>query len=164
MARSFVSGCLRRSLFADVFVPHFGIFADVFGYQQSALFRIEVEDPYSERAQPIHPTLKIAALTNHHRTKAKLANQTAAVPARSERSDHGEIAVAALATGIAKCISLAMRRRITILHTAVVTEADEFPCGVKDRGSDRNASFGEAFAGLRQRHREHCRMIKLRHD
>jgi hypothetical protein len=45
-----------------------------------------------------------------------------------------------------------------------MARADEFARGIKDRSSDRDASFSQPFAGFRQRHRQHRGMIKLKHD
>jgi hypothetical protein len=43
-----------------------------------------------------------------------------------------------------------MQRWVTVLHAAVVTRSKEFAGGVKNSGSDRDASFGQPFAGFRQ--------------
>jgi hypothetical protein len=45
-----------------------------------------------------------------------------------------------------------------------MTRAEKFARGIKDRGPNRDATFGQPFACLGQRHREHRSMIKLRHD
>ena len=141
-----------RSLFPDILVPHCGILADVFAQQRGALGRIKIKNSHSQRTEPLQPALKIAALSHYHRTEAKLPNQSTAVPARRQRGNYGQAAIAALAPRIAERISLAMQGWIRVLHAAVVTRADEFARGIKDRGSDGDASFGQPFAGFRQRH------------
>src|ERR1700704_2691931 len=147
------------SLFSDVFVPNLGVSADILAQQRGALRRIEIKDSYAKRAQPLHAALKIAALADDQRTEAKLPDQSTAIPARRQRGDHGQASIAALASRIAEGIGLAMHRRVIVLHSTVMTRADEFARAIKDRSSDRDASFGQPFAGFRQRHRQHRGMI-----
>src|SRR6202795_1925779 len=128
------------SLFSDVFVPNPGISADILAQQRGALRRIEIEDFYAKRAQPLHAAPKIAALADDQRAEAKLADQSAAIPARRKRGNHGQASIAPLASRIAEGIGLAMHGRVIVLHSAVMTRADEFARGIKDRSSNRDAS------------------------
>ena len=116
--------------------------------QRSALFGIEVDHLHAERAQPLHSALKVAALADHHRSEAKLPYQPAAIPARRECSDHDEIAIAALASGVAEGIGFAVHGGIAILHAPVMTSADEMavaskiaaPIGIPPSASPLRAS------------------------
>jgi hypothetical protein len=48
-----------------------------------------------------------------------------------------------------------MHGGIAMLHATVVTGTDEATLGVKDSGSNRNATFGQALAGLLKSDRQH---------
>jgi hypothetical protein len=150
-------------LFSDVLIPHCGIPANIIAQQQGTLRRVKIKDAHAERAQPFQASLKIAALSDHQRTEAKLPDQSTAIPARRKRRNHGQVSITALASRIAEGIGLAMHGRIIILHATVTTRADALARRIKDRSSDRNASFGQPLASLRQRDRQHCRMVKLQH-
>jgi len=134
---------------SDVFVPNLRISSDILTQQRGALRRIEINDSYAKRAQPLHPALKIAALSNDQRTEAKLSDQSTAVPARRKRGNHGQVSIAALASRIAEGIGLAMHGRVVVLYSTVMTRADEFAHGIKDRSSDRDASFAQPFMSFR---------------
>ena len=103
----------------------------------------------SERSQSI-PPWKVAAFSDDYRAETKLPDQAAAIPARRKRRDHDQIAIAALAAGVAEGIGLSVHRRIAILHAAIVARTDQLSAGVKDRRADGNATFGQAFAGFGQ--------------
>lgn len=157
-------GQREPSLFSNILAPNLGISADILTQQRGALRRIEVNDSYAKGAQPLHAALKIAALSDDQRTEAKLTDQSTAVPARRKRGNHGQVSIAALASRMAEGIGLAVHGRVVVLYSTVMTRADEFAHGIKDRSSDRDASFGQPFMSFRQCHRQHCRMIKLKHD
>jgi len=76
----------------------------------------------------------------------------------------GQTSIAALASRVAEGIGFAMHGRVIVLYPAVTTRADELACGIKDRSSDRDASFGQPLMSFRQRHRQHRRMGRPRHD
>ncbi len=137
-----------RLILPDIFVPHFGMLADITGQQGETLGGIEVDDVDAQRAEPLHAALKVAALADNQSAEAKLADQPAAIPAGSERRDHGELAITALASGVAEGVGFAVERRIAILHAAVATGAEQLSAGIENRGADRNASFGKALAGF----------------
>jgi len=154
----------RGSFFADVFVPDGRIILDVIGEQSDAFLRVEIDDFNVEGAEPVDAALEGAGFADDDAGKTELANEAAAIPARRERRNHDRILVASLATGPAKRIGLAMHGRVVVLYSTVMTRADEFAHGIKDRSSDRDASFAQPFISFRQCHRQHCRMIKLKHD
>src|ERR1700685_3997409 len=83
---------------ADVFVPDVRVRLDVRSEQRGALFGIKINYLHAERTKPVNAALKCPAIADHKRAKAKLADQPAAIPARRERGDHDEIAIAALAS------------------------------------------------------------------
>jgi hypothetical protein len=51
-------------LFANVLVPHFGIFADVFAEQRGALRRVEIKDADPKGAEQLDSALKGATLSD----------------------------------------------------------------------------------------------------
>src|SRR5208283_2530320 len=94
--------------------------------------------------QPVDPSLKVPALSHHHSAETKLAHQTAAVPARSERRHHDQLAVAFLPACFSERVRLSVHGRIALLHAAVVTRADQFACLVENGRTDGNAAFLQA--------------------
>src|SRR5437868_1973233 len=149
-----------RLLLANVFVPHLRVRPDIIAQQGNTLLRIEVDHFHTQRAQPIDSTLKVAALADYNRAKTKLPNQTAAIPAGREGSDHDEVTIAALTAGIAKGVRLTVHGGITLLHAPVVACSDNLSARVTDRRADGNTAFGQSLAGFRQRHCEHRYMIQ----
>jgi hypothetical protein len=135
--------------FADIFVPDFWMGADIVSEEIDAFGGVEIDDFDSERAQPIDAALKIAAFAYDNFLKTELADKAAAIPAGSERGDHNEAAVAALAAGIAEGIGFTVKRRIAELHAAVVTRAEENSFCAENCGADGDAAFRKAFASLR---------------
>src|SRR5207237_2140749 len=122
-----------RLLLANVFVPHLRVRPDISAQQGNTLLRIEVDHFHTQRAQPIDSTLKVAALADYNRAKTKLPNQTAAIPAGREGSDHDEVTIAALTAGIAKGVRLTVHGGITLLHAPVVACSDNLSARVTDR-------------------------------
>src|SRR5229473_2631881 len=100
------------SLHSNIFVPNLGISPDILTQQRGALRRIEIKDSYAKRAKPLHAALEIAALADDQRTEAKLPDQSAAIPTRRKRGNHGQASIAALASRIAEGICLAMHGRV----------------------------------------------------
>ena len=121
---------------------------------------IQINHVDTESAQPINPALKVTALTDHHRAKAKLAHQPAAIPAGRERRNHNKVAITALAAGVAEGVGFTVHRGIALLHAAVVSRADELAGGIEDRGADGDAAFRQAGARFLERDGEHRRVIK----
>ncbi len=143
-------GANRRLFFANVFIPDGGIGANVIREKLKTFGGIEVDHFYAERAQPIHAALKIATLADDDLAKTELADEAAAIPAGRERGDHDEIAVAALASGIAKGVGFSMKGWIAVLYAPIVAGADEFSIRVENRCADGNAAFGKTLASFRQ--------------
>ena len=96
-----------RLLLANVFVPHLRVRPDIIAQQGNTLLRIEVDNAHTQRAQPVHSTLEVAAFTDYNPTKTKLPNQTAAIPAGRERRDHDLVAPGAVPSGFAERVGLA---------------------------------------------------------
>ncbi len=126
--------------------------ANVIREERDTFRGIEVDDFDAERAEPVDAALEIAAFAGDDFLKAKLAYETAAIPAGSERSDHDEIAIAALAACVSKGVGFAVKRRVAKLHAAIVARANEDAVGVEYGGANWDATFGEALAGLRDGH------------
>src|SRR6266849_6927224 len=95
------------------------------GENSNALLGVQVDDIDSILAQPIDAAAEIHGLADHYGANAKLADQAAAIPARSQRGRHDFVAVSPLPARFAKRIRLAMRGRITLLHSAVVAASQQ---------------------------------------
>ena len=59
-------------IFADVFVPDFGIFLDVIGKERDAFLRIEIDDFDAKRTEPFDATPESAAFADDDARKIKL--------------------------------------------------------------------------------------------
>src|SRR5260370_38363945 len=91
-------------------------------------------------AEPIDAAAEIHGLADHYGANAKLADQTAAIPARSERSHHNFVSVAALPARLLKRVRFAMRGRDAILHSAVVAAPQQISPAFDVRGPDGESS------------------------
>jgi len=136
-------------------VPDGGIFFDVSGEEGDAFLGVEVDDFDVEGAEPVDAALEGAGFADHDASESELADEAAAVPAGRERGDHGQFAVAALASGVAEGVGFSVEGGIVILYAAIVTGAEEGSVFVEDRGADRDAAFGESFAGFGEGDGEH---------
>ncbi len=143
------------SLFADVFVPDGGIFFDVSGEEGDAFLRIEVEDFDVEGAEPVDAALEGAGFADDDASESELTDEAAAVPAGRECGDHGQFAVAALASGVAEGVGFSVEGWVVILYAAIVTGAEQRSVFVEDGGADGDAAFGESFAGFGHGDSEH---------
>lgn len=114
-----------RLLLADVLVPDSRVLDDKAFDERAALDAVEVNHFHAVFAQPIHAALEGAAFAHNHGPDAELANETAAIPAGSERGYHDQVAVARLAAGTAKGVGLAVDAGIALLYAAVSAAADE---------------------------------------
>jgi hypothetical protein len=134
--------------FADVFVPDLGLGVDVAGQELHAFPRGEVVDLDTVFAEPVDASLEGLAFSDDDGAEPELADKAGAVPARSERGDHDEVAVRALAAGVAEGVGLSMGGRVVVLDAAVVSRTEEGAVVAENSGSDGDASFGESLAGL----------------
>src|SRR5688572_5783363 len=96
---------------------------DVAAEQIPALTGVEIDDFHSAFPQPVDATLKRARLAHDHRADLELHDEPAAVPARRKRGDHDGVAVAALPSGLAEGVGLAVHGRVALLHAAIVAAA-----------------------------------------
>ena len=115
-------------------------------HQIDASLGVQIDHHNAQRAQPVQPALKRPALSHNQRPKPKLSHQPAAIPARSQRRHHDQIPIRPLPPRVAKCIRLAMRRRIAILHPAIVSRAQQLPLSRKNGSANRNSAFVASFA------------------
>jgi len=106
-------------------------------------------------AEPMDASLEGLALANDDGSESKLANEAGAVPAGSERGDHDEVTIRALAAGVAEGVSLSMGGGVVVLDAAVVSQTEEDAVVAEDSSSDGDASFGDAEAGFSDGDREH---------
>lgn len=144
---------------AYVFVPDFGVLADVVGEEVGAGRRVEVDDFDSGGAEPVEASGEVARFADDEGAEAELADEAAAVPAGGERGDHDEVAVGALPSGAAEGVGFAVDGGVGLLDATVVAAADEVAGGVEDGGSDGDSAFGEAEVGFGERDFEHGGVI-----
>src|SRR5438067_11488448 len=130
------------SVDADVFVPDSRVGGDETGEEVAAGSRVEVDHFDAILAQPVDPALEGAALADDDAAEAELADQPRAVPAWREGRHHGQVAVAPLASCVAKGVGLAVRAGIAVLHAAVVAGAEQVTIGCEDGRPNGNAAFG----------------------
>jgi hypothetical protein len=147
--------CLLSLLFPDVFIPYFWMGRDIPFEQLSTLAAIEVDHFYSVGAQPVDSSGKVAALAYYQRREAKLPHQPAAIPARGERSNHDQVAIAALAAGPAEGVGFSMDAGIALLHPPIVALTYKLSGARKNRRPNRNASLIEPEPCLFERHCQH---------
>lgn len=143
------------SLFPDVFFPDFGMLAYIFREQIDTFAGVEVNDFDAILEQPIDSALKVHGLANDDRPDAKLPDQTAAIPARSQRRYHDFVAVGSLAPRAAKRVGFPVRGGIAFLHPAIVTFAQKRPFACKKSGADGNSSFYQSGASFLQSGLQH---------
>src|SRR5579863_4544313 len=98
---------------------------DVALEQFAAVAIVEVDHVDPVLAQPVETAGKGTALTHDQRSDAKLADQPAAVPARSQCGDHDHVAIAALAAGTSKGVGFAVHAGVAMLHAPVVPATDQ---------------------------------------
>lgn len=151
-----------QSVLTNVFVPDLGFCSDKVAKKFLANFRIEINNLDFVLAQPIDTALKSSRFADDYGADTELPHEAAAIPAWRERRDHNAIAIAALATGFAKRVRLAMDRRVVFLHAAVVPAAEQFATAVKQHSADRNAAFRKTGPRLLDRNIEHRLRVEFR--
>jgi len=108
------------------------------------------------------------ALAHDQGAEAELADEAAAVPAGGEGGDHDEVAVGALAAGVAEGVGFAVDGGVVLLDAAVVATADEGAgwgaVGAEDGGSDGETAFGEAEAGFFEGYGQHSGIVGEGHS
>jgi len=134
--------------------------ADEFPEQADAIGGLQIHDPRAHLPQPIERAGEIDRLAGDDRADAELARETAAVPARRESRDQDRVAVASSAARIPERVGLGVERRILVLNPPVVSPSQKPSLRVEQSGSDRDAAFGEAKAGLVQRDGKERRVIQ----
>jgi hypothetical protein len=108
---------------SDVLVPDLRMGLDECIEQVDAFLRLQVEDLDAVPSKPFNATVKSLRLTYNDGPDPKLADQTAAVPARSKSGGHDGITVRTLPARFAERVCLSVARRIILLHAAVVAAA-----------------------------------------
>jgi len=138
-----------RLVFTYVLVPDFGVFADVIGHELDAFRRGEIVNLDAVVAEPVDASLKSLAFADDDGPEAKLTDQSRAVPAGGEGGDHDEVAIGALAAGVAEGVGFTVGRGVAVLDAAIVARAEESAIASEDGGPNGDASFGETEAGFR---------------
>src|ERR1700722_5132167 len=146
---------LLFSFFTNVFVPNLRMRRNESFHQLTTLAIVEVDDFHAVFTQPVQAAGEGAAVTDHKRSDSELAHQTTAVPARSKRSHHHQIAITRLAACAAKSVSLAMNAGIALLHAAIAAPAEHLALTRKQGRAHGNAALAEADARLFNGHRQH---------
>src|SRR5579871_1172274 len=142
-------------LLADVLVPDVRMLCNVAFKQFAAGEVVEVDHLDAVFAQPVEAAREGAAFAHYERANAKLPDETAAIPAGRERSDHNEVAIAFLAASAAEGIGFAMHAGVALLHPPVMPAAHEFAIAGEERGSDGDAALNQAIPRLFQCHCQH---------
>src|SRR5581483_4627896 len=128
--------------------------------QQSAAFlAVEIDDFDAILAEPLDSPTESAALAYDDYSDAKLPHQPAAIPAGSERCDHHQIAIAALAAGAAKGIRLAVDTGIALLHTAIAATAHQLTRAREEGRADWNATLCKPQTRLVECHIQHAPIV-----
>ena len=105
---------------------------------------------------------EVDAFPDDDSLETELADEAGAVPAGGERGDHDEVAVGALAAGVAKGIGFAVDAGVGLLDAAVVPAAYEGAVGTEDSCADGETAFGEAGAGFFEGDAEHGGVVGCR--
>src|SRR5579863_7672543 len=116
---------LFLSLLADIFVPYIRMPRDEGLHQLAAFDVIQIDHVHAILSQPVEAACKCAAFTHNQRADAELPHQPAAIPARGKRRHHHQVTVAALASGTAKSVGLAVNAGIALLHAPVAASAEQ---------------------------------------
>lgn len=138
----------RGLVYADVFMPDFGVGGDVSVEQVDAVLRGEIDYCDAESAKLLEAALKGHGLSYNDGTKSELTDKAAAVKAGSEGCDHDEVAIRALPSGVAKGIGFAVQAGISLLNAAVMAAADQGAVRAENGGSDRDATLRQAPSGF----------------
>ncbi len=141
-------------------MPDGRILLDVGGEEQNAILRVEIDDFDVESAEPVDAALEGAGFSDNDASKTELPDESAAVPAGSERGDHRKFAIGALATGVAEGIGFSVERRVAKLQAAVVPGAEKSAVFIENCGADGDAAFGKALTGFGESDREHRGVIE----
>src|SRR5438876_3280665 len=124
-----------------------------------AFFGAKVNDLGAVFAQPIDAAAEIDGLSHDDSADAKLANQTATVPTGRQGGHHDFVVVTAVAARLSKSIRFAMHGRIAFLHSAVAAASQQLSFAIEQRGTNGNASFGEAEASFLYRYFQHGEIL-----
>src|SRR5580658_1754855 len=154
---------LSRSLFADVLVPQRRTLRNESREHLHTLLRRKINHFDSVFLQPVHSAAKVYGFSDDYGSYSKLTDEPAAVPARRKRRHHNFVAIAFLAPRFAKRIGLPVSGRIPVLHSAVVTAAQEFAGKIKQRCADWNSPFGKPASRFFDCHVEHPQIFRSIH-
>src|SRR6202035_4687581 len=77
----------------NTFAPYLWMFAYEVFHHLHAFFRVQIENPYPSRTEPVEAAAKCSALAYDQCADAELTHQAAAVPAGRQCSHHHNIAV-----------------------------------------------------------------------
>src|SRR5262249_52883322 len=127
---------------------YLGVQLNVPGKHLDALTGIEVDDVDAALSQPFDPAGKIPRLAHDYCPDLELPDQTAAIPARRQRGYHDLVAVRRQPASLAKCIRLAMDRRVIPLTPPVMPTRQKMTSFVEHCRSDRYTAFVETLLGL----------------
>src|SRR5680860_1032300 len=147
------------SLHPNILIPQRRPRLNELFHHPHALLIIEIDHVHALPAQPRRSTLEGSRLTYYHGADAELFDEPAAVPARFQRGDHDGVAVAALASGVAEGVGLAVAAGVSVLDAAVVPSAKQRAVVAEQRGADGDTPFRWPLAGLLERDLQHGAVI-----
>jgi len=144
---------------ADVFIPNGGVGGDV-GLQKFAAFGgVEIDDSDAVRSEFVYAAMEGLRFADDDGAEAELADETGAIKARGKRGDHDKVAISFLPPSAAKGVGLCVKRRVSLLHAAIVAGADQSSISTKDCRAYRDAAFGDAGAGFSECNGEHGSVV-----
>jgi hypothetical protein len=141
-------------------VPEGGVGGDVVAHHGDAGGVGEIDDVYAEVAEPVLAAGEVLGFADDDGAEAELADEAGAVPAGGERGDYDEVAVGALAAGVAEGVGFAVDAGVGLLDAAVMAAAYKGAVGAEDGGADGEAAFGEAGAGFLEGYAEHGGVVE----
>src|SRR5437773_8033866 len=97
---------------------------------------VQIDDRDSVFEQPIDPAAEVHGFPHDYGANPELADQAAAIPARSQGRHHDFVPVTPLPARLSKRIRFTMRRRISFLHSSVVTSSQHFSIPLEYRRSN----------------------------
>src|SRR5580704_4509600 len=108
-------------------------------------------------SQPVNAAREIHRFADDQRANTELPHQSAAIPARRQRGHHDLVTIGALPSRLAKCVGLAVYRRIVFLHSPVVPAPQQLAVMTEQCRANRNAALGESRPRLLDGNAQHLR-------
>lgn len=121
---------------------------DELAQQLLAFGVVEIDDSDAVFSEPIDAAQEGLRFADNNCADAELADQAAAVPARSEGGRHDRVAIRTLSTGLSKSVRLAVDRRVILLYPPVVSASEQIAFAIEQRCPDRYSALACAETGF----------------